>query len=165
MGEQIADNIVRNKALRIARVFVLNQKGEILVLRRSEWKRIPGEEYRPDLSHKPDLPGGMVGDHDETESGRCGAARELHEETGLDFDEVFLTNVYSKTIYNSARNISATDEFYLLKLNNTPEVELSWEHESYSWIPPEQVITDKLLQNIENEALIYLVEHRVLFNI
>lgn len=66
---------------------VFNEYGQLLVLRRSEWKKIPGQDYRPDLSHKPDLPGGLIGDEDELESERVGSARELAEETGIEIDD------------------------------------------------------------------------------
>lgn len=144
---------------------VFNEYGQLLVLRRSEWKKIPGQYYRPDLSHKPDLPGGLIGDEDELESERVGSARELAEETGIEIDDSALKLLYCDTRYKPNENISETRLVYLLKLDYTPEITLSWEHESYEWLDPISVAEQCLLSGARHKALVYLIEHRNLFGI
>ncbi len=158
--EQQIEYVNTDMALVVARVFVFNEKGQILILRRSEWIKIPGEDYRPDLSHMPDLPGGIVGDDDVTESDRVGAMRELLEETGIECQEDQLDLVYATTVFDDHSRTSSVYTYYTLKLDYTPDIKISWEHEAFAWYDPVEVMNSHALKNKKAEALDYLIEHR-----
>lgn len=156
----------QNVYFTVTNVLVLNEKNQILVLRRSEWKRIPGEYYRPDLSHQTDLPGGMVGDQAVEEDVTTGALRELFEETGIEapFNQARLA--YAETSYRKHGERSQARLVYLLKLDHTPTVSLSWEHESFEWVPIAEVVGNNYLHSgVHRRAVDYIVSHPTIFNI
>ena len=160
-------SIIENKAFAVATIHVV-AAGRLLILRRAEWQKIPGEEYRPQLSHTPDLPGGIVGDDFPDESIEEAALRELEEEAGIVTQPGDLQLIYMKTYYNDKYNRSKNHLFYLVKLKDTPAIKLSWEHESFQWIPLGEVRKelnrkDEILGPGKDEALDYLLEHRDIF--
>lgn len=148
-----------------AGILVFNENGQLLVLRRSEWKKIPGQDYRPDLSHTPDIPGGVIGDNNENESILDGTVRELVEETGIVADPNQLELVYTETNYNDKAQHSKITLIYLLQLNYTPEVKISWEHEYFAWRDVLDVIENHELIGLDDRAIGYVVEHRQVFGV
>lgn len=149
----------------VANVLVFNEYNQILILKRAEWKFIKGEDYRPDLSRTPDLPGGIVADTDELESERSGVMRELLEETGVKVDEDQIKLVCASTSFNNISRRSCSNLVYILKLDFTPDIELSWEHEGFEWCDLEQVAYSHKMMGFHDTALNYLLEHRQLFGI
>ncbi len=155
----------QNVYFTVANILVLNEKNQLLVLRRSEWKKIPGTDYRPDLSRATDLPGGIVGD-DRSEDVTTGALRELFEETGIEasFDQARLA--YAETSYREHGERSQARLVYLLKLDDTPTVELSWEHESFEWLPIAELAGSNYLHSsVHRRAVDYVMAHPTIFNI
>lgn len=107
----------------VAKVLVINEKREALILTTGEYKTAPHKSY------KPDLPGGLV-DLGETELDAV--ARELSEEAGINSNMRTFKLAYSKTSFYSDELKSVSKFLYLLFLDNTPEVTLSSEHSSFS---------------------------------
>ena len=164
MEEQIIER--KNLIFSVAKIFVFNDKEEILVLKRSEWKKIPGEDYRPDLSHAVDLPGGIIGDGNAAEDALSGVIRELEEETGIRADASMVRLVYAETNYKESSNRSQNRFLYMLRLENTPEVNLSWEHESFEWVNFDEIaLSEYFISAINNNAMKYLHEHRDIFGL
>jgi len=136
----------------VAKVLLLNEKDEILVLRRSEYPA------HPEQSHQPDLPGGIV---DPGESERRTVVREIQEETGIEIDPDDLKLAFAKTIFHEGGH-SRTRLLYAAKLDNTPPVILSWEHEGYVWCPKQDVLAQYHLPPFYAEGLAYLLEHELI---
>ncbi len=130
----------------VAKVLVVNENREALILTVGEYKA------RPDKSFKPDLPGGLV-DPDETELVAVG--RELQEETGIVVDPANFELGYAKTEFYFSENKSITKFVYLVKLNKTPEVTISWEHSSYDWVSLDGLLESIELRPFYKEALEY----------
>lgn len=115
-------NRINKKVPVVAKIFVFNDKGEVLILQRSARDR-----------HRPlgwDLPGGGV---DRAEDPDKAVLRELHEEAGLEADD-------SSVIYTTTQ----TDPFNIITLvyrgqAKTDDVKLSWEHRQYKWVNPSEV--------------------------
>lgn len=167
MDKTVREYVGANFSFIKAGIFVLNDKGQLLVLRRSEWKKIPGQDYRPDLSHKPDIPGGVIGDTVEKESGVEGAVRELAEETGIIVDPSELELVYTETNYNERGHHSKNTLIYMVKLDHTPDVKISWEHEYFSWRDIREVASTNYLQSetVCHRAIHYILEHPNVFGV
>ena len=98
--------------------------GKYLLLTSSKW------EERPDRSQKPDLPGGMV---ENNENSLQGCVREVQEESGIIVSEDDLQLIYASTFHSSRDDASITRLIYLVEVDN-PSVTISWEHESYDWV-------------------------------
>lgn len=110
-----------------AKVLILNEKYELLVLKIGE------HTQRPERSYTNDLPGGFINDGEPEVKG---ALREVSEETGINLDPSNIDLVYGLSgYYNNDRPASVTHLTYLAVLDYTPDVTLSREHESYSWVP------------------------------
>lgn len=110
----------------VAKLLLLNDKREALMLRVGKY------EGRPDKEHTPDLPGGLV---DPGESERDAVVRELQEEAGVIIDPNLVTVAYAETGPYHREGKSVTKFLYVARLDYTPDVTVSWEHEDYEWHP------------------------------
>lgn len=136
----------------VAKALLINPKGEALILTLGEHKQ------RPEKSFKPDLPGGMV---DPGESDRGGVVREIVEETGISVDINEVVPVYSKTEFYSDESKSVTKHLFIVKLDSTPTVQLSWEHSAYRWVPLDE-LQNSILRSFYDEAIKYCFAHNIL---
>lgn len=114
----------------VAKVLLVNERQEVLVLTVGEYKA------RPDKSYKPDLPGGLV-DPGETEL--IAVKRELFEEAGITIGLSEFQLAYARTQFYPAENKSVSKFLYLVFIQDTPEVTLSWEHADYAWVPIDEL--------------------------
>jgi len=130
----------------VAKVLIINEKREALILTVGEYKE------RPDKSFKPDLPGGLV-DPGETEL--IAVQREAVEESGIDigFDSLHLA--YAKTEFYPSENKSVSKFLYLAYLDYTPEVVISWEHASYEWVSLQDITQNVEFRPFYKEAIDY----------
>lgn len=105
----------------IAKTAIINEKGQVLLLKRSRTDpRRPGEQ---------DFPGGQV---DAGEELVAAAAREVREESGLDIGLRDLHLVYAATETYEKDGMSVTRLLFAAKVSD-PAVTLSSEHEEYGW--------------------------------
>lgn len=133
-----------------AKIVVLNEKGEALVLRRSK--------THPRKPHRTDLPGGIV---EIGEPEVDAVTRELHEETGVTINasECILFHAHTHVL-ESGR--SFTKLVYKANLDHTPEVTLSYEHESYEWCSLEDLLAREDLEGGERYAIEYGLKNSLL---
>ncbi len=137
----------------IAKTLLINELNQALVLRRSVW---PTKPWR---SHQADLPGGIVEDGEiEVEA----ATREALEETGIILDPANAVLGYTKTFFEGPKKRSATKFFYVQRLDHTPEVTLSYEHESYEWCPIPELLEKYEFTSFYEESLRYLIDHELI---
>lgn len=137
----------------VAKVLVINEKSEVLILTVGEYKE------RPDKSFKPDLPGGLV---DPGESELIAVVRELKEEAGIVAEPELFKLVYAKTEFFTPENKSVTKSLYILNLTNTPEVTISWEHAKYEWVKLDDLRKNIKLRSFYNEAVSYCFLNNIL---
>jgi 8-oxo-dGTP pyrophosphatase MutT (NUDIX family) len=109
----------------VAKALVLNELNQALILTVGEYKE------RPDKSFKPDLPGGFV---EPFEAERDAVVREIQEEAGFMIRAQDLRLAYTETEFFAAEKKSVTKLLYLIRLDYTPDVTISWEHASYAWV-------------------------------
>lgn len=109
----------------VAKVLVLDRKGDILVLRRST--------SHPKYPLHWDFPGGEVEDGEKpSESAR----REIEEETNMVISSDELESAFKKIVSDKLIH-----ELFTVKIDQiAPEILTSWEHDDYKWFS-----TDKLL--------------------
>lgn len=109
----------------VAKAFVYDREGSVLILTRSD--------THPRYPLHADLPGGDIEPH---ESPTTGMLRELQEEAGIYLAESDLRLVSS--------HIHKEDMTYLLYEaylpSIRPEIQVSWEHSEYSWQPLQTVL-------------------------
>jgi 8-oxo-dGTP pyrophosphatase MutT (NUDIX family) len=110
---------------RSAKLLLFDATGKVLVLRRSN--------THPTAPHAPDLPGGMIEDNESYEEG---IIRELVEETQL---SVSIDRVLS--MYKTGSRFSIMQrKLYATQISDSePQIELSWEHDRYEWLPIESL--------------------------
>lgn len=136
----------------VAKALIINGLGEVLILKLAEHKE------KPEKSFRPDLPGGLV-DFGETEYDAV--AREISEETGITVNEAQMTMVYSDTQFDINENKSITKHLFIVKLDNKPDVNLSWEHSEFEWIALEDLQT-KELRSFYDIAIEYCFSNGIL---
>jgi 8-oxo-dGTP pyrophosphatase MutT (NUDIX family) len=139
----------------VAKMLIINERDEVLVLTIGEYKE------HPEKSYTPDLPGGMIEILDD-ESEKEGVIREAKEETGisLNSDAVFL--VYTKTEFFEKDNESTSRFLYAACLDHTPEVTISWEHDHYEWVAIKDLLATKKFRSFYQEGIEYAFENKLL---
>jgi 8-oxo-dGTP diphosphatase len=120
----------------LAKIFVTNDKGEILLLQRSAT-----DDRRP-LGW--DLPGGNV---EYNEDPNIAVLRELEEEAGLEASDAQVFYVGTET-----------EPHYIVTLLYrglaiTTDVVLSHEHEQFQWIKPEDIVNFNMPEKYVKSAL------------
>lgn len=120
------------KTVIIAKTFVFDDKGRLLLLVRSS-----SDDHRPGGL---DLPGGKIETGEEIVAG---VLRETQEEAGLTIDPSDLHWVYAdtKTAYNTElkQDTNMVRVTFAARVDN-PDVKLSHEHDDFSWHPIEEAI-------------------------
>ena len=130
----------------VAKTVVINEKNEVLILTIGDYPE------HPEKSFTPDLPGGLV-DPGETEL--VAARREMQEEAGITLPEEAFTLLYARTRFIAPKHESVTQFLYIVRLETTPEVTISWEHSAYEWVPLEKLRNDIVLRPFYREAVDY----------
>ncbi|HYH74952.1 MAG TPA: NUDIX hydrolase [Candidatus Saccharimonadales bacterium] len=131
-----------------AKVLVVNDAGELLILRRSST-----DEDRPGGW---DFPGGTV---DQGETFLQAAVREASEEAGLTVRQPLL--VYGKS---DARPWGKGVWLYYLEfVTGHPTVTLSFEHDRYEWVQPEAFLAMTDYPK-HHEIITFIREHALLSN-
>jgi len=109
--------------LRSAKAVILDANYHALILRRSG--------THPYAAFEPDLPGGIIEEHETFETG---VIREILEETGI------VADVGSLRLLHSSETGLHSQTMYVLHLDaTTPAVTLSREHDQYTWVPIAEV--------------------------
>jgi 8-oxo-dGTP diphosphatase len=121
----------------LAKIFVVNDQGEILLLQRSAT-----DDRRP-LGW--DLPGGNV---EHNEDPNVAVLRELKEEAGLTVPD-------SQVFYVGTE----TEDHYIVTLlykgiADSFDVTLSFEHEQFKWIKPEDIVNFDMPEKYVKSALL-----------
>jgi 8-oxo-dGTP pyrophosphatase MutT (NUDIX family) len=120
------DAILNKYMKAVAKTLLYDAAENILVLYRSD--------THPKFPHDIDLPGGEI---DEGESALDAAIREVAEEAGLIIDPL-----KTKLVGERTTPYGRIDQVYVSKIDEiTPPVTISWEHESYDWIPAHTLST------------------------
>jgi 8-oxo-dGTP diphosphatase len=127
----------------LAKIFVTNAHGEILLLQRSR-----SDDRRP-LGW--DLPGGNV---EHNEDPNQAVLRELQEEAGL-------TASNSQVFYVSTE----TEDHYIVTLlykgtADSTDTTLSFEHEQYQWVKPENITNFDMPQKYVTAAQLLTRQQR-----
>ena len=105
---------------KVAKLILIDKDDQYLLLYRSN---------HPTFGTDPDLPGGSV---EEGESPYDAVIREVEEETGIilnDAEELYAGLDYS--IHGTYKSL------FMARVGDRPNVVLSWEHESFVWLPRE----------------------------
>jgi len=131
----------------VAKVIVLNQAGQVLLLRRSE------TDVRRPLQW--DIPGGHTDDGEFAEEA---AARESMEEAGVPIDVRKLQLVYSESQFKEP-DLNVVWVFYVARTAQT-EVKLSSEHSEFRWAELSEV--DGLLEyDRHKRAFEYVITNKL----
>lgn len=109
----------------IAKILIINNKRETLVLTLGEHLKYPEKSFLPDL------PGGIV---DPGEPEQLAVIRETKEETGIDLDQKTVRLAYAQTAHIPEENKSVSKLLYIAHINHDPEIILSWEHNDFKWV-------------------------------
>ena len=138
------------KSFTVAKVFVVNEAGELLVLRRSQSDvRRPGQW---------DFPGGWV---DDGEDVRAAAIRETHEEAGLDVPNITLAFGLSEPAEAHDGPRSGTWIVFIAHVPGQPTITLSDEHDEYRWMTLETALKE-VVYDRQQRMLKYVRDNNLL---
>jgi len=125
----------------VAKALIRDGAGDLLLLRRGL--------THPNFPEHVDFPGGEVEpDEPHIEAVR----REIREETGLDIPLDDIQQVFLKQLADDLTHVV----FLASTPNNKPEVELSWEHSGFEWIPFDQFSALALPEGVDTYHLTVL---------
>ena len=116
----------------VAKMLVIDQDDNYLMICRSN---------HPEFGDDPDIPGGTQ-EEDETELET--AVRETYEEAGISVNQTYTQEVFSSVDYsdNGTKYV-----LFSVKLDQRPEINLSWEHASYDWLSKDEFAKKSLTAN------------------
>jgi mutator protein MutT len=103
----------------VAKVLIVDEQNRYLMMWRSD---------HPHFGEDPDLPGGTI---EAGESPSLAAVREVEEEAGIIIQESDLILLYDGKEFSHHENEYS---LYMVKMNPSPEIKLSWEHSKYEWL-------------------------------
>lgn len=125
---------------KVAKAVLIDQEDTYLLLTRSN---------HPTFGNDPDLPGGTV---EEGESTIDAVIREIEEETGILVDTI--EELYAGLDYS----IHGTHKsLFMAQVGKRPEVQLSWEHQSFEWLPREEFLQKAKAANDSYMHMVYEV--------
>jgi 8-oxo-dGTP pyrophosphatase MutT (NUDIX family) len=104
---------------KVAKLVIVDNQGKYLLMHRSE---------HPRFGTDPDLPGGTLEGSEEPIQTML---REVLEEAGVVIDRARVEMLYSGTNYSTH---GTHYSLFFTKLDERPEITLSWEHSSYEWL-------------------------------
>jgi 8-oxo-dGTP diphosphatase len=131
----------------IAKVVLVNEHGEVLLLRRSQTDtRRPGQW---------DFPGGNI---DAGEDIRAAVIRETAEEAGISLKQPVVVYGFSEPRLPWG---FPTWIIFAEKVSGQPAVQLSDEHDTHTWMPLAEAI-DSLEYPLQLQVLRYLSDNKVL---
>ena len=135
------------KTFVVAKVLVVNNLGELLLLRRSQSdERRPGEW---------DIPGGWVEDGEDI---LAAALRETQEEAGLKVDNARL--VFAITEPVEPEYGSGTWVVFMEKVYDRPPVTLSDEHDHYTWMPMKAAL-EEVKYHRQKKMIQYVIDNGI----
>lgn len=113
---------------RVAKALIENKDGDVLFLVRSD--------THPHFAGHIDLPGGII---ESDEDFVDGLVREIFEETGVHIspDLLQLKHEFTDKLWHGPRRL------YHVKLDTSPEIDISWEHSQYHWSPLATLLDDE----------------------
>ncbi len=103
----------------VAKLVIIDNDDKYLLMYRSA---------HPIFGDDPDLPGGTLEDGEQPLETMI---REVYEEAGVVVDESKILKVYEGTDYSAHKTHYL---LYVTKLDDRPDVVMSWEHSSYEWL-------------------------------
>jgi 8-oxo-dGTP diphosphatase len=131
----------------VSKVLVVNEKGEVLAIRRSQTDdRRPGEW---------DFPGGWVEADEDT---LTAVKREAVEEAGIDLKDPQLVFAFSEM---TTKYGSGTWLLYVDHISGDPKVTLSYEHDMHAWKRPEELLKEITYER-QQKMLTYVLENKLL---
>lgn len=131
----------------VAKVLIVNEKGDVLVLRRSQTdERRPGQW---------DFPGGWVEADEDT---LTAVRREAEEEAGVTLVDPKLVFAFSEM---TTKYGSGTWLLYVDQVTGDQDVKLSYEHDMHAWIPPED-LRKEITYERQQKMLAYVFENDLL---
>lgn len=139
------------KRVYTAKVLLVNEDNEVLVLWSGEWPD------RPDRSGKPDFPGGIV---EQGETFWDGVARETYEEVGIRLNPEEFTLLYTETKFHDVTQDVVSKSMFVAQVTR-PTITLSWEHKTSKWMPYEEVLSLEW-RPFHKDALAFIAEHKML---
>lgn len=142
------------KSFLVSKVLVVNDKGEVLALRRSQTdERRPGQW---------DFPGGWV---DAGEDVHKAAIRETKEEAGIEIANPELLFAFSEMVEKSpvlgSRHGSGTWLLFVEHISGKPEVTISEEHDAYAWKKPADLLK-QITYDRQQKMLQYVLDNKLL---
>jgi mutator protein MutT len=127
----------------IVHTLITNEKGEVLILQRSNTDDILPEYW--------DIPGGTLEDGEDP---LVGAMREVKEEIGIDIINPKL--FFQKSNVDIKKNKQFITLIFLAKVSN-PQIILNLEdHQAYAWIQPSEINKYKTVKYLEACVSAYL---------
>lgn len=109
---------------------LVSEDEKILILRRANYMKNFGGQWG--------FVGGSVDKKDK--NNKEAIIREIKEETGIEltFNEQQKMKAVDKQEHENNGSIVSDTEYWLIKLETTPDVKISREHSKYEWIGPEE---------------------------
>ena len=129
---------------------------KVLLLVDDEVLLLKNSQTHPRRAGQSDIPGGII---EANETTLDGLLREVTEETSIILDSKSLKLLYTSTNYLPSIFKSYIHNVYGVRLEKKPAVKLSWEHESYEWVPIANLVG---LQKNYQHAVDYILDHQLL---